>query len=88
MNGVSQIIKVKVTPRAKANRILGWQGDVLRVHITAPPVAGRANQALIKFLSDEWGVAKSSVKIIRGGTAREKTLEVPDGVAPLQNSLI
>jgi uncharacterized protein len=81
-------IKIKVTPRAKQNRILGWQGNVLRVHIMAPPVDGRANEALIKFLADEWGVAKSNVKIIRGQAGREKILEIPEGLAPLQSKLI
>jgi|GEM_PF-613265 len=80
-------LTVKVTPRAKQNKIAGWNGDVLRVHVTAPPVDGKANKALVDFLSDEWGVAKSSIKIIKGEIAREKVLEVPGNV-PLQNKLI
>lgn len=82
-------IKIKVTPRARENKIAGWQGDILRVHVTAPPVDGKANKALVDFLADEWGVAKSSIKIIKGETAREKVLEAPDNVSlPLQNTLI
>ncbi|MDP1709635.1 MAG: DUF167 domain-containing protein [Candidatus Komeilibacteria bacterium] len=84
---MSKIIKIRVTPRAKKNQILGWNGDVLRVHVTAPPVDGKANKALVDFLAEEWGVAKSSIKIIKGETAREKVLEAPDSV-PLQNTLI
>jgi len=80
-------IKVKVTPRAKQNKIAGWQGDILRVHIIAPPVDGKANKALIDFLAAEWGAPKSSIRIIKGETTREKILEVPES-APLQNRLI
>ena len=80
-------IRVRVVPRAKKNRILGWQGDALRVHIAAPPIKGKANEALVKFLADEWGVSRASVKIIKGETAREKALAVPDGVVPLPLTL-
>ena len=82
-------IKIKVTPRARENKIIGWNGDILRVHVTAPPVEGKANKALIDFLAEEWGVAHSNIKIIRGETSREKVLEVPDNLKlPLQNTLI
>ncbi|OIO48280.1 MAG: YggU family protein [Parcubacteria group bacterium CG_4_9_14_0_2_um_filter_41_8] len=83
-----QTISVKVTPRAKENRILGFKDDVLRVKITAPPVAGKANIALIKFLAKEFGIAKSDIHIIRGELSREKVLQIPDGIATLQNRLI
>ena len=82
-------IKIKVTPRAKSNKILGWKQGVLRVRLTAPPVDGKANAALIDFLAEEWGISRASIKIIHGETSREKTLEIPDNtVLPLQNTLI
>lgn len=82
-------ITVKVTPRAKKNRLGSWQGDVLKVFITAPPVDGKANAALVKFLSAEWGISQASIKIIHGETSRDKVLEIPDTVKlPLQNTLI
>lgn len=81
-------IKAKITPRAKKNQIIGWQNDILRVHITAPPVDGKANKALIDFLAEEWGVAQSTIRIIRGETSREKVLEVPDGVVKKQSGLL
>lgn len=71
-------IKIKVTPRAKANKIIGWQGDALRVRLTAPPVDGKANEALIKFLAGEWKISQSSVKILKGESGREKLVEIPD----------
>ncbi len=82
-------IKVKITPRAKKNRLGSWQRDVLKVFITAVPVDGKANAALIGFLAKEWNISRSDIKIIHGETAREKALEIPDDVAlPLQNTLI
>ena len=83
-----QTIKVKISPRAKQNKVLGFQDDVLRVHITAPPIQGKANLALIKFLAKEFDIAKSSIKIIKGETSREKVLEIPNNVPTLQNKLI
>ena len=80
------IVTIKVTPRAKQNKIIGYADDVLRVHITAPPIGGKANKALIAFLSDAWDIPKSSIRIVRGESAREKVLEVPDSV-PLQKHI-
>lgn len=51
------------------------------IRVTAPPVDGRANEALVKLVAKRAGVAPSRVTITRGHTARDKTLEV-EGVAP------
>jgi len=82
-----QRITIKVTPRAKQNRVAGYKDGILRVHVTAPPVDGKANDAVIRLLAEEWSVPKSQILIVRGQTTREKILEIPDGV-PLQNRLI
>lgn len=84
---MSRRINVKVTPRAKENKIVGFKDNVLAVRITAPPVEGKANKALVAFLADAWDVPKSSIHIIQGETSREKLLEIPDNI-PLQNKLI
>ena len=54
---------------------------VLRVRVTAPPVEGAANQALIRFLADELGVARRDVRLVAGAAGRQK-LVVVDGVGP------
>src|SRR3989338_8282509 len=82
-----QTIIVKVTPRAKENKIVVYKDGFLRVRITAPPVEGKANKALIAFLADAWNVSQSSIRIVRGETSREKVLEVPDNI-PLQKGMI
>ena len=85
--GMPQTITVKVTPRAKENKIAGVKDGILRGRSMAPPVGGKANKALIDFLADAWGVPRSSITIIRGETSREKLLEIPDSVS-LQKALI
>ncbi len=70
------VVAVQVTPRAKKNEIAGWQGEVLRVRLTAPPVDGAANAALVAFLADALGVRKSQVELVGGLTSRQKRLRV------------
>jgi uncharacterized protein YggU (UPF0235/DUF167 family) len=56
--------------------VLGFEGDVLRARVAAPPVEGRANEALLRLLSDALGVAKSSLRIVRGQRSREKLVAI------------
>ena len=59
----------------------GVADGVLRARVTAPAVAGAANQALVRLLADELGVGRRSVRIVAGAAGRQK-LVVVDGVAP------
>ena len=67
---------VRVVPRASRNEIVGVHGDALKVRLTAPPVEGRANEALIAFLAQRLGVRKSQVEIVAGATSRHKVIRV------------
>ncbi len=67
---------VRVVPRASKNEIAGVHGDALKVHLTAPPVEGKANEALIAFLSQRLGVRKSQVEIVAGAASRRKMIRV------------
>lgn len=69
-------IDVRVAPRASRDKILGLHGDALKVALTAPPVDGAANQALIALMARQLGVAKRDVTLVRGQTARDKTVSV------------
>lgn len=74
-------LDVKVTPRAKRNRIAGWhQHSMVLVKIAAPPVEGKANDELVRFLAEKLEVAPEQVLIIRGHTSRQKVLEI-EGVS-------
>lgn len=71
-------INLRVIPRAKQNKIAADADGTLRVHITAAPVDGAANEAVIKLLAEYFDLPKSQIKIVRGGAARDKIIEIPD----------
>jgi len=83
-SGSATVLRVRLTPRGGRDRIDGWSDDdrgrVLRVRVSAPPVDGKANAALVKLVAKSLGVAKSAVTITAGETARIKTLAI-DGDA-------
>ena len=69
-------LKIRLTPRGSRNEILGWEGDTLRVKITAPPVEGAANKACVEFLAGRLGIKRAQVSIISGEKSRDKTLSI------------
>jgi uncharacterized protein (TIGR00251 family) len=72
-------IAVRVTPRASKNEIVEiLSDDTIKVHITAPPVEGEANEALLKFLGQVLGVPVSRLDIVAGATGRDKIVSVID----------
>jgi len=74
------IFKVYLQPKASKNEIVGSYRDGIKVKITAPPVEGKANEALIRFLAKELGVSPSCIEITRGQHFREKTLKISGNV--------
>lgn len=67
---------VKVIPRAKRDEIVGVENDAVKIRLNAPPVEGRANEALVSFLAKRLGVSKGQVEIVRGETLRNKVVRV------------
>jgi uncharacterized protein (TIGR00251 family) len=67
---------VKVQPRARKNAITGTMGDALKLALTAPPVEGRANQAVIEFFAELFEIPRSSVTIASGETSRNKVVRI------------
>lgn len=67
---------VKVHPRAHRNAITGTVGDAVKLALTAPPVEGKANQAVIEFLADLFAIPRSSVTIASGETSRNKVVRI------------
>jgi len=68
--------RVKVQARARREELAGIQGGVLRLRVTAPPVEGRANQAVVELLAECLRIPKSSIKIAAGGRSPVKLVEV------------
>jgi uncharacterized protein (TIGR00251 family) len=73
---VSTTIHVHLIPRSAGDEVLGFEGDVLRARVTAPPVEGRANESLLRLLAEALGVPKSSLSIVRGQRSREKLVAI------------
>jgi uncharacterized protein (TIGR00251 family) len=73
------LLRVKVTPKARSNSIVGWEEDRLKVRLRANPEKGEANEMLIEFLAELLGVRRSAIHLIRGHTSRLKDLEI-DGM--------
>jgi uncharacterized protein (TIGR00251 family) len=67
---------VKVQPRARKNAITGAIGNALKLALTAPPVEGKANQAVIEFFAEFFEIPRSSVSIASGETSRNKLIRV------------
>ena len=79
-------LHVRLTPRAAADRVEGWETDpagrpVLRVRVRAAPVEGAANAALEALLARTLGVAAARVRVARGGQSRLKAVEI-EGLDP------
>ncbi len=66
-------VNIKISPNAGKNEIIKTD-DGIKVKITAQPVDGKANKALIEFLSKEFKIPKTSIQIVKGLTGKEKTL--------------
>lgn len=67
---------VKVQPRARRNAVVGQLGDALKIALTAPPLEGRANQALVEFLAEILNLPRSSITIAAGQGSRRKVVAI------------
>ena len=79
--GDTLILSVRVQPKASKDELVGpcddgQGGESLKIRITAPPVDGKANAHLIKFLAKSFAVAKSRVSVVAGETGRSKRLQI------------
>jgi len=79
---------VHVMPRGRRDEIVGLYSDALKIRLTAPPVRGRANQALREFLAGRLGVSPSAVEILSGHTSRHKRVRVKSVSADAVRALL
>ena len=76
---------IRVTPRASANTVAGERDGVLLVRVTAPPVEGKANDAMVALLAKLLGTPRGAIQVVSGAGARTKRVSVPrDAEAALQ----
>ena len=69
-------LTLHIQPGAKKTEFAGLHGDALKIRLAAPPVDGKANEALIRFIADTLSLAKSAVSLKSGQTSRRKVVEV------------
>jgi uncharacterized protein (TIGR00251 family) len=76
-------LSVYVQPRASKNELAGLHDGCLKVRLTAPPVEGAANDALLRLIAAELGIPRRQVAVVAGSSGRRKILEI-DGVSAAQ----
>ena len=81
-------LTLHIQPGAKKTEVAGEHGDALKIRLAAPPVDGKANAALIAFVADRLGLAKSAVSLKSGQTSRRKVLEVTGAPADTVERLL
>lgn len=69
-------IAVRVQPRASRNRVAGRVGDAIKIQLTAPPVEGAANEALIAFLAETVDLPRARIRVITGERSRSKIVDI------------
>ena len=82
-----EVLAIRVTPNARQSSISGWGYDekgrpVLLIRLAAPPVDGKANDELVRFLAKALGCRKSDITLLRGTSSRQKSLQIPATAAP------
>lgn len=69
-------LAVRITPNAKKTEVVGVLDDALKLKLQAPPIEGKANEALVTFLAKALGVPRGAVAITHGLTSKRKLVEV------------
>jgi len=81
-------LQVHIQPNGKKNEVLGEYNGALKIRIHAPPLEGKANEELVKFLAKVFLVKRSDIKIIRGDQSRSKLMEIKNiGLLQAQDCL-
>ena len=69
-------IQVRLQPRAKRNEVVGERGGAVVIRVTAPPVDGRANEAVCELIAERAGLPKNNVTVVHGASSRDKLVRV------------
>lgn len=69
-------LTLHIQPGAKKTEVAGEHGDALKIRLAAPPVDGKANQALMSYLAERFGVPQRQVTLKQGETSRRKVVEI------------
>ena len=75
-DGDDLLLVLHIQPGAKRSEVSGLHGDALKIRLAAPPIEGRANEALQRFIADSFNVPLRNVELERGSQSRRKTVRV------------
>lgn len=75
-NGDVVTLTLHIQPGAKRTDVAGLHGEALKIRLAAPPIEGRANEALLKFIAESFGVPVRQVELKQGGQSRHKVVAV------------
>ena len=81
------LVNIKIVPNSSKNDIV-LEDEFVKVKITAQPIEGKANKALIEFLSKTFKIPKTSIELVKGETTREKTLFFKTSDAEKQSLIV
>lgn len=80
-------VTLHVQPGAKRTEIVGLHGDALKIKLAAPPVEGKANEALLRFIADQFAVPLRNVELKQGGQSRHKVIAISGSTIDPQSLL-
>jgi uncharacterized protein len=81
-------VAVRLSPRARAERIDGIAGGRLKVAVTAPPAENQANEALLRLLAKKWRLPRRDLSIVQGGKSRNKLVHIAGDPTALMARLV
>jgi len=80
-------LTLHIQPGAKRSEVAGLHGDALKIRLAAPPIEGRANEALLRFIADSFDVPLRQVELLRGAQSRHKMVRVTGSEVEPENLL-
>ena len=86
-DGDAVILTIHAQPGAKRSEVAGLHGEALKIRLAAPPVEGKANEALLRFIAEQVEVPLRNVELLRGAQSRHKMVKV-SGSRVLPESLV
>lgn len=86
-NGDVLTLTLHVQPGAKRTEVAGLHGEALKIRLAAPPIEGRANEALLKFIAESFGVPLRQVELKQGGQSRHKVVAITGSKTEPENLL-
>lgn len=69
-------LRLRVSPKAASNRLVGWHGEALKLRVTAAPERGKANDAVIALLAEALALPRQAIALVQGETAQDKIVEI------------